>query len=191
MKSQDYFSEYSTVINLSEVYKAVGSFLSKNENQNIEELDQNLRIVLNDPDFNLWRYIDRNTPLNDDDLYYYNLLGFFKYFGVTDMERFLHNRTGQSLFEYLKKNAHSLRIFWDSSDLSTFDTVKFTCGNSKIYFHFQDGYYNSIDLKFFQNRCLLLNSKLLEIARIEKLINDEWIPVIINEKSQFFILERL
>ena len=60
-----------------------------------------------------------------------------------------------------------------------------------MYFYHGDGFYSSRDLDFFSNRCSMLNQDLLEITRIEKEINGDWLPVIINDKGKFYSLTEI
>ena len=138
----------------------------------VEELNIYVEKIIDDHKFELWRFIRANVGVG-----YENLIGFFRYFGL-EMEEFIHNNVGQVLLSYLKENASSIRIFMSPSQ-DYFETIKFTCNYTKIYFYSMSGSsYNCLELEHFWNRCLLLNIRLPKITKIERMLDGKWTPVL-------------
>ncbi len=192
MEKKEFLNQYSAVVNYSKEFKAVASSFLITENPDIDELNTYVEKATNNQEFKLWEYLRNNeNKQSDPKIGYDDFIGFFKYFGIEEMEKFIHNNTGLILFEYLKNNEGSSRVYWESSNKNDFDRVKFTGYYDKIYFYHSLGYYDSIELKHFYNRCNMLNYKLLKIIRIEKEIDGEWIPTIINEDGKFYSLNKL
>lgn len=174
---------FSEIANLGKEFSAVASYLKSTENPNINELDSFVRNEINDHTFNLWRFV---RPFDGKE--YDKLIGFFKYFNI-EMEQFIHSSIGQFLFEYLKDNQNNIRIF-NNNSTKHYDTVKFTCNFSNIYFYHENGLYTCYELSLFWNRCVLMNVVLPKITKIELKKDKEWVSVIVIQNGEILNSER-
>lgn len=190
MISPEFINEYSDVLNSRKEFKAVSSYLLITENPKVEELDIYVAKTLDFPEFKLWELLKTYVGLDQENNKEKNLNGFFKYFGIQDMEEFSHNKVGKMLFKYLKINWGNIRLYWKDKDPNYFATVKFTVNDTRIYFYHQDGTYLRLELDHFWNRCTLLNIDLLNILSVEREIDNNWQTEIINLKDEFYFLEK-
>lgn len=176
MENKEFEVDFLKTIGFSKELKAVASYLLVAENPDVVALDDYVARILNKPDFRLWK-----TIRFYDGSFFENLIGFFKYFDI-EMEKFIHDKTGLFLFEYLKNSEYNIRMTSPYSP-DNYDTIKFTCNFSKLYFYHSNGYYDCYDLDKFSNRCVLLNNLLPKIIRLERKIDENWIPVVSIENG--------
>lgn len=190
MGKNEFISEYSTVVDFSKDFKAIASYFLITENPNLEGLNTYVGHTTSNPEFKLWEFLrSYGMTIQNNDKFTNNLEGFFKYLGIEEMENFIQNRIGQQLLNYLKNN-YNIRVYKYSSNLNLYSLVKFTCSDTKIYLYHMGGNYNSLDLKYLLNRLVFLNKDILEIHKIEKEIDGEWIPVIIKENGIYYNLSK-
>lgn len=192
MEEKEFLIEYSEVVNYSKEFKAIAAYLLITENPNVEDLEANVIKVTENPKFKLWEYLrDYEMKFIKDHIGYNNLVGYFRNLGIDDMEKFIHNKTGQMLFNYLKENGPRIRVYSESSCVGSYDRIEFKCGYDSIYFWHQDGFYNRLQLDKFLNRIRFINDDILKYNKIEKEINGEWIPTVIKINDKYYLLNEL
>jgi hypothetical protein len=172
----EFNQEYLSTINYIPEFKQVALYLINTENPALTGLEEYLAKSNRDPNFKFYRLLRQFA----NEKKYNDLVGFFKYFGINEMEQFVHNKTGLILFQYIKENFRTIRVFWDWSSLDHPTTIQLTRGFSKFYYSTGSGSRDILELNFFINRCKLFNVDLLNIKRIEKLDDGTWIPVDLN-----------
>jgi hypothetical protein len=188
--NSEFLNEYSEIVSQSKVFELISAYIQSSEMIDVIDLDKYVASKINKDDFTLWIFLRGYfSSMKFNDVNYKKLEGYFKFLGINDLEKFIHYKESQIIFEYLKQNAGNIRLYKDKMNEEDFDYVKFTCVYSKIYFYHKNGYYNSLELDSFWNKCGLMNNNLLEIERIDKNIAEEWIPVLVKIKQKYYWLK--
>ncbi|MCE5175499.1 MAG: hypothetical protein ABFC90_10955 [Bacteroidales bacterium] len=195
MTDNTFIKEYSDVISYSKDFKAIAAYLLVTDIPNAESLESNVKSVTKNPKFTLWKCLSSyESNFIDNHVGYNNLVGFFKYFGIKDMDEFSNNKIGYKIFKYLKSNVPLIKLFWNSRDESS---VEFNINYKdipQIRFQHENGFLMCVDIGSANGpfncycRWHLINSYLLDIKRIDKKINNEWVPVILKIEENYFSL---